>query len=73
MDEFDDFRRLADERERLISDLRSQGAVELDIRPGVGFASKPKVFRKAGNGGGSGQYIGGSDAIYETYGKGRKH
>lgn len=72
MDEFDNFRRIADERERVISDLRRQGAIDLDIRPGVGFASKDKTYRIAHNGGGSGQYIGGSDAIYETYGKGKR-
>lgn len=58
MDEHDDYRRIVDERDRLISDLRRQGAVDLDVVRGCGFAAPPKVFRKAHTGGGSGTYIG---------------
>jgi|GEM_PF-5748785 len=69
MSEFDDFRNKADERERVISDLRRQGAIDLDIRPGVGFASKDKTYRVAHTGGGGGQYIGSYDANQEIYGR----
>lgn len=58
MDEHDDYRRIVDERDRLMSDLRRQGAVDLDIVRGCGFAAPARTYRKAHTGAGSGTYIG---------------
>lgn len=57
--EHDEFRREAYERGDLIRELRSQGAVDLEVTRGAGFAAPERVIRKAHTGGGSGTYIGG--------------
>lgn len=69
MDEHDDFRRIADERDRLIGDLRRAGAVDLDIVRGCGFEAPLRTVRKAHTGGGSGTYIG---TVWEPYAEDRQ-